>query len=155
MPGPGAEHDIQEHFFLTLGVYLRARGLGHLSGTSCYNLPLPNTTEELLCPDLSYVLPARRAAMPLRGSYLVGAPDLAIEIASPNDTHPELAAKAAIYMQAGVQLLWVAWPATRSIDVWRPTSPRQSMRTLTDADMLDGLDDVPGFQCAVSEIFAV
>lgn len=54
MPGPGAEHsDIQEHFFLTLGVYRRPNGLGRLSGTSCHNLPLPNTTEELLCPDLS------------------------------------------------------------------------------------------------------
>lgn len=94
MAGPGAQHaDIQERFFLTLGVFLRASGLGHLSGTSCYNLPLPNNTEELLCPDLSYVEPARCAAMPLRGSYLVGAPDLSIESASPNDIRPEIAAK--------------------------------------------------------------
>jgi Uma2 family endonuclease len=85
MPGPGAEHaDIQERFFLSLGVYIRDSGLGRLSGTSCYNLPLPNNAEELLCPDLSYVSyvsyvePARRAAMPLRGSYLVGALDLVI-----------------------------------------------------------------------------
>lgn len=93
--------------------------------------------------------------MPLRGSYLVGAPDLAIEIASPNDTPPELAAKAAIYLRSGVRLLWIAWPATRTIDVWRPTSQRQPMRTLSGLDMLDGLDVVPGFQCQVNEIFAV
>ena len=93
--------------------------------------------------------------MPLRGSYLVGAPDLAIEIVSPNETHPELAAKAAVYMQAGVRLLWIAWPATRTIDVWRPTSPAQPIHTLADVDTLDGPDVVPGFNCPVKDIFAM
>lgn len=75
MPGPGADHaDIQEWFFLTLGVYLRDQALGHLSGTSCYNLPLPGNAEGLFCPDMSYIGPARRSDMTLRGSYLVGPP---------------------------------------------------------------------------------
>jgi len=156
MPGPGAEHaDIQERFFLTFGVHLRNNGLGRLSGTSCYNLPLPGNAEELLCPDMSYIEPARRADMTLRGSYLVGAPDLVIEIASPNDTRPEVAAKMAIYLRAGVRLAWAAWPASRTIDVWRPTSPGQPFVTLRDADTLDGQDVVPGFQCPVREIFDV
>ncbi len=156
MPGPGAEHaDIQERFFLTLGVYLRSNALGHLSGTSCYNLPLPNNTEELLCPDLSYVEPLRRAAMPLRGSYLVGAPDLAVEIASPSDTHPEMAVKAALYLRAGVRLVWVAWPGSQTIDVWRPASPAQPVVTLQSADTLDGVDVVPGFTCPIRDIFAI
>jgi Uma2 family endonuclease len=155
MPGPGAEHtDIQERFFLRLGLYIRSTGLGHLNGTSCYNLPLPNNTEELLCPDLSYIEPARRAAMPLHGSYLVGAPDLAIEIASPSETRRDMAAKVAIYLQAGVRLVWVAWPGPRTIDVWRPISPGQPVVTLQSSDTLDGLDVVPSFQCPVRDIFA-
>jgi Uma2 family endonuclease len=155
VPGPGADHaDIQERFFLTLGVYLRASGLGHLSGTGCYNLPLPTNTEELLCPDLSYVEPARRATMPKRGSYLVGAPDLVIEIASPSDTPAQMAAKVAIYLAAGVRLVWVAWPTSRTVDVWRPSSPQQPT-ALGSADMLNGLDVVPGFRCPVADLFAL
>jgi len=156
MPGPGAEHaDIQERFFLIVGVYLRSHALGRLSGTSCYNLPLPNNIKELLCPNLSYIEPSRRVAMQLRGSYLVGSPDLVIEIASPSDTRTEMAAKVAIYLQAGVRLVWVAWPGSQSIDVWRLASPAQPAATLSSADTLDGANVVPGFTCPVGDLFAV
>lgn len=155
MPGPGNDHgQIQTCFVRTLGRYIQDHGLGILSGTSCVNLPLPNNNEELLCPDLSYVTPAREAVMTQRGSYLVGAPDLVIEIASPNDTHPMLAAKAQVYLQAGVRLIWVAWPASQTIEVWRPTAPTGPTTILTLADTLDGLDVVPGFACPVRAIFA-
>lgn len=92
--------------------------------------------------------------MPLRGSYLVGAPDLVIEIASPSDTRRELAATLAIYMEAGVRLAWVAWPGTQTADVWRPVSPAQPIATLLASDLLDGLDVVPGFQLPVRDLFA-
>jgi Uma2 family endonuclease len=155
MPGPGDRHaDIQERFFLTVGAFLRAHHLGHLKGTSCYNLPMPQNSEEVRCPDLSFVEPARLATMSLRGSYLVGAPDLVIEIASPNDTRPELARKVIEYLQAGVRLIWIAWPDTETIDVWRPASPRQPAQTLTISDSLDGIDVIPGIQCPVQDIFA-
>ncbi len=120
MPGPGIPHArIEERFFLTLGVYLRQHQLGRLMGTGCYNLPMPNSTEEIRCPDMSYIIPAREAILTWRDSYLVGAPDLVIEIASPpGDTHPEMTTKAADYLNAGVQLVWVIWPNTQTIDVW-------------------------------------
>ncbi len=77
------------------------------------------------------------------------------EIASPNDTHPELAAKAAVYMQVGVRLLWIAWPTAhhRRRGVQRPRP--ELVRALTDVDTLDGLDVVPGFQCPVKDVFAL
>lgn len=154
MPSPGDAHaKIQTRLVLRLGLYIETQQLGILTSTSCYNLPLPNQREDLLCPDLSYSRPEREAAMPLRGSYRVGAPDLVIEIASPNDTRPELAAKAAIYLEAGVALLWVVWPARRTIDVWRPASRSRPARVLTAADTLDGETIAPGFQCPVAAIF--
>src|SRR5579883_2085294 len=96
MPAPGNRHGkIQTRFILALGNYLMNTNQAVLNSTSCFNLPMPNNTEELLCPDISYVEPSREKTMPQRGSYPVGAPDLVIEIASPGDTHPELAAKCA------------------------------------------------------------
>jgi len=154
IPGPGNEHsDIQTRFTLTLGFFIRQNRLGILSGTGCYNLPLPNNTEEVLCPDLSYVVPTRKATMAKRGSYLVGAPDLVIEIVSPTDRRSDVSAKITTYLQAGVQLAWVTWPATRTIEVWRPSSPLQPLVKLGQQDTLDGLDVVPGFQCLVQDIF--
>ncbi len=156
MPGPGNEHsDIQANFFRTLDNYLLRNNLGKLSGTGCYNLPLQGNREELLCPDLSYVLPIRKAAMKKRGSYLVGAPDLVVEIASPGDSRPELAAKTAIYLLAGVRLVWIVWPKSRTIDVWRPTSPERPIATLAVGDELDGLEVIPGFRCSIGDLFAM
>ncbi|HLY32404.1 MAG TPA: Uma2 family endonuclease, partial [Ktedonobacterales bacterium] len=145
--------EIQARFILLLGAYLHDKGLGILNGTCCYNLPLPNNTEELLCPDLSYVAPARKATMPLRGSYLVGAPDMVIEIASPNDTRAELTAKTKVYLQAGVRLVWVVWPASQTVDVWRPPSSSQPQTTLHADDTLDGVDIAPGFACPARDVF--
>jgi Uma2 family endonuclease len=153
MPGPGNQHGgIQARFFLTLGLFIQQQQLGLLSGTKCYNLPLPGNTEELLCPDLSYVLPLRKAAMKQRGSYLVGAPDLVIEIASPGDTHPETVAKTAIYLRAGVRLIWNIWPKARSIEVWRQGAAHIPTSVLNENDHLDGLDVIPGFQCLVRDL---
>ena len=153
MPGPGSEHaDIQENLFMTLGNYVRANALGRLRGTSCYNLPLPHTGEELLCPDLSYASPSNTASMPMRGSFPVGAPEMVIEIASPSDSHPALARKVGIYLQAGVQLVWVVWPRAGTIDIWLPSAPHAPSATRGGTDLIDGAPVFPAFQCAVREI---
>lgn len=154
MPGPGQEHALlQSRLITTLGVFLIAHQLGELLGTGCFNLPLPDTTEELLCPDLSYTLPARQVTMPLRGSYLVGAPDLVIEIASPHDTRPELAEKAQTYLLAGVRMVWIVWPRSQTIDVWRNDTVGQPWQTWAATDQIDGLDLIPGFTYPVSDLF--
>lgn len=154
MPGPGREHGrIQSRLTILLSQYLTAHQLGSVVGTSCYNLPLPGNHEELLCPDLSYVLPAREAGVVMRGSYPVLAPDLVIEISSPRDTRPQVARKAAIYLQAGVQLIWVVWPESQTIDVWLPAAPARPTATLKSSDALDGLGVIPGFRCPVQAVF--
>ncbi len=153
MPGPGNIHgDIQTRFTLTLGWFIQQHHLGILSGTGCYNLPLPNNTEEVLCPDLSYVTPTRKATMAKRGSYLVGAPNLVIEIVSPTDRRSDIANKVATYVQSGVRMIWVTWPITQSIDIWHPETQQQPMH-LGLRDTLDGYDVIPGFQCPVQAIF--
>lgn len=155
MPGPGTQHgDIQLRLAALITPYLHAHHLGTLTGTGCYNLPMPDHSEELLCPDLSYVLPQRKATAPMRGSYLVLAPDMVIEIASPRDFRPQVQNKVQIYLAAGVHLVWVVWPHAQTVDVWRPTSLQAPIAIMADTDMLDGLDVMPGFACHVKDIFA-
>ena len=47
-------------------------------------------------------------------------------------------------------MVWVINPDTRTVDVHRRGLP---ITTLTDQDVFDGLDILPGFACAVSDIF--
>lgn len=153
MPGPGGEHGyIQTRLIRVIGAFLDAHQLGEVCGTACYILTVPGQPEEILCPDISYLLPLHAAAAPYRGSYQIAAPDLVIEIASPNDTHPKVLEKIKVYQSAGVRLLWVLWPGSKTVEVWRPNAPTPTT-ILTEHDMLDGVEIIPGFAHLVGDLF--
>ena len=153
MPGPGGVHgDIQSELARIMGNFLATHQLGKITSTACYYMPLPDGREEILCPDLSYSLPLRKATAPFRGSYQELVPDLVIESASPNDTRPAVTEKIAVYLAMGVRLIWVVWPQRKTVEVWRPgnVTPTQM---LTVANHLDGADVIPGFTHPVQAIF--
>jgi len=52
-----------------------------------------------------------------RKKFFPVAPDLAVEVVSPDRYHPEMAEKARLYLQLGVRLVWVTWPDSRQVDV--------------------------------------
>ena len=79
------------------------------------------------------------------------APDLAVEVLSESNTKAEMERKRHDYFSAGVRLVWLADPKTRTVDVY--TSEKKFTR-LTEADVLDGGDMLPGFQLSVREWFA-
>ena len=55
-----------------------------------------------------------------------------------------------MYLDHGVTLVWIIWPARQEVDVWRLGTP---MATLAQNDMLDGFDVLPGFSAPVSDLF--
>lgn len=145
------------HIALELSVLLvlfnRAHRTGWVQGTDCgYRLPLPggNTVRK---PDVSFVSFQR---LPNAGQFPAGypevAPDLAVEVVSPNDLVYELDTKINEYLLAGVRLVWIINPATRSVWVHRQngTSAR-----LLDTDELDGEDVLPGFRCSINQLLKV
>ena len=78
------------------------------------------------------------------------APDLVVEVSSPNDSHREINDKAMMWLRHGVRLVWLVHPATRTVEVHYGVARGP---TLVDGDTLDGGDVLPGFTCAVSDIF--
>jgi Uma2 family endonuclease len=83
--------------------------------------------------------------------YWPGAPDLAVEVVSPGDTYTEVEEKVEDYLQAGSKAVWVVNPQRRTIAVYRSLS---DVVILTERDILDAGEVVPGFRCRVNEIFA-
>ena len=79
------------------------------------------------------------------------APDLAVEVASPNDLGRELRVKVEEYLRAGVRLVWLVDPETRSIEVVRADG---GVARLYEQDELSGEDVLPDFRCRVAELFA-
>ncbi|HLY30661.1 MAG TPA: Uma2 family endonuclease, partial [Ktedonobacterales bacterium] len=124
MPGPGYDHAaIQSRLFELVNPHLRANTLGRLVGTGYFVLSTGEGQADVLCPDLSYTQPERLAQAPRRGSYPVVAPDLVVEIVSPTDRLSDVAHKTQVYLVAGVRLIWVIWPVSQTIEVWRSATP--------------------------------
>ena len=87
---------------------------------------------------------------PFRG-YSKVAPDLAFEIVSPNDLAEEVNEKVVEFLGAAVRLVWVVYPASRTVHVFRPNG---GAAYLLEADQLSGEDVVPGFSCRVADVFS-
>jgi hypothetical protein len=64
-----------------------------------------------------------------------------------------MAAKAHVYLDAGVKLVWVVWPKLKQVGVWRPGSTH-SIATIGVGDTLDGLETLPGFTYPLADLFA-
>ena len=107
-----------------------------------------------LAPDVAFVR-AERVPPPTSPIYEKAwplAPDLAVEVASPNQYRPAMARKAQRYLNAGTRLVWVVWPKRKEVDVWRPGDSKPSA-TLSVGDVLDGLDILPGFTYPLERLF--
>jgi Uma2 family endonuclease len=88
---------------------------------------------------------------PLPQTFADLAPDLVVEIASPNDAYTELRDKVDEWLQAGVQVVWVVDPQRRTVEVFQPDQP---IRVLREGDTLTGDPVLPDFQLPLSELFA-
>ena len=86
------------------------------------------------------------------GGWPKFAPDVAIEVVSPSNTPAALARKTEEYFANGTQAVWIADAGPRTVAIRRPG---QSERIFGPDDMLYGDPEIPGFACAVADIFAV
>ena len=77
-------------------------------------------------------------------------PDLVVEVVSPNDLAWMIDEKVADFLAAGVRVVWVVYPATRTVHVYRPGA---EAKRLTAGETLSGEDVLPGFACAVAQLF--
>ena len=102
-------------------------------------------------PDQAFVSQARlEANPPPERGYWELAPDLAVEIISPEDRAGEIEEKVRDYLQAGVRLVWLLYPLTRRAHVYAADG---SVRVILEERELDGEDVLPGFRAPLAELF--
>ena len=78
------------------------------------------------------------------------APLLAVEIESKSNTRSDLRAKALRYLERGTQMVWLVYPESRSVEMYRAGAAMQALRG--DA-VLEGGATLPGLRVALSDIF--
>ena len=100
-------------------------------------------------PDIAF-LRATRPPGPRRG-YYPGAPDLAVEVLSPDDRPGYVREKVAEWLEAGALAVWVVDPRTRSVALHAAGA---SPVVLAETDRIVDGDLLPGFDLSVRDVFA-
>jgi Uma2 family endonuclease len=131
-----------------LSNFVRPRNLGLITGEA----GMVRLASGLVrIPDVAFVswdrLPNRRVPSDPIPAL---APDLAVEVLSAGNTPGEMARKRQEYFAAGVRLVWLVDPETRSVEVY--TDPDQST-VRHEGDTLEGGVVLPGFALPLRELF--
>lgn len=102
-------------------------------------------------PDVAFFAreDAPRGRFP-KGAMIRIVPRIAVEVLSPSNTHREMDEKLDDYFRAGVRLVWLIDPESRTAQVF---SARNAMTTLDSTQSLDGGDVLPGFQLPLRCLF--
>lgn len=142
----------EEHGYIALNIgaeirnYLKKNRIGRASVETRYRPKDDNLNDRL--PDVSF----RRTDSDLvkRGPVL-GMPDLAVEIKSPDDSIKQMRESATYYLANGCQMVWVVYPDKTMIEVYQQES---DIQILFENDILYGGHVLPDFEMSVADVFA-
>lgn len=144
--GSKSHSRIQAALAAALHQYLRQHPGGYVAVELHCRLRVAGQ-EHFRLPDVAVVLGDEQPS----SRYLDRAPDLAVEIRSPEDSLAALHLKIAEYLENGARLAWLILPEERAVLVFTPNAPT---RTLVGEGVLEGGQALPGLQIPLSELFA-
>ena len=109
--------------------------------------------KSLLSPDVSFVSCGRLEEMMVAPQkFLVGAPDLAVEVISPSDLRSVVSLKLDKYLVRGTRLAWLVDPKKGTVEVRTADGSEVLNRR---SDVLTGGAVLPGFRCKLADIFVI
>ncbi len=149
MSPTGGEHGFLEfRLGRHLGNFVDERRLGWVTGgeVGLYTRRDPDTVRGA---DVVFVSRARLPERPSRG-YLAVAPELVVEVLSPDDRWQDVRAKLDEYFAVGVERVWIVEPKNQAVLVYR--SPVEFAR-LGLPDTLEGEGVLAGFRLPVAQLF--
>jgi Uma2 family endonuclease len=132
---------------LTLGQYVKQRSLGRVC-TAEPGFKLEREPDTVRAPDVAFIRSEKLPDPPPEG-YAQLAPDLVVEVVSPNDRPGEVLAKVGDWLNAGTRMVWVVDPGPRRVRVYRADG---SETVVSEEEALNGEDVVPGFRIPVASI---
>ncbi len=135
---------------ISLGSHVKAHDLGAVYAAET-GFRLAGDPDTVRAPDVAFVSRERLEEAGETEGYWPGAPDLAVEVISPGDSYVEVEEKVFGWLEAGTKMVVAVNPRKRSATVYRSLA---DITVLTETDVLDGGNVVPGFRLAVQEIFA-
>jgi Uma2 family endonuclease len=151
-PAGGRHNVVAGRLYTRLSTFAEERGLGiAFTDNLGYYLPIPGETRDTVrAPDASFVRAEQLPGGEIPIGFLRCAPDLAVEVLSPDDRPDELAARMRDYFAAGTRCVWVVDPDARTVTVHALDG---TMRTVAPHDHLEGEPVLPGFRLPIAALF--
>ncbi len=140
---------IANRISVRLGTFVEERSLGVVT-TAETGFQIGRDPDTVRAPDVAFVRAERLPAIEPLG-YFQGAPDLAVEVLSPQDRAGEAVAKVQDWLDADCREVWVVDPRTRTVTVYRGGN---EALVLHASDTLACGELLHGFSIPVAEIFA-
>lgn len=144
--GSSLHGGVSARLTIQMGSYVEARKLGAVYG--------PCTTYQIgdneRMPDVSFLSAARIPEEGETSKKWPLAPDLAVEVISPNETWEKVNRKVQDYFAAGLKAVWLLSPGLREVHVYESA---KTMKSLSEDEDLTHDALLPGFRCRVSDLF--
>ena len=128
--------------------FVEPRGLGEAFVETGFLIS--SDPDTVRAPDVALVLADRLPDSDLPSAYFPFAPDIAVEVVLRSDTLSTARQRALMWLDAGSALVWMLFPESRSVTVYRPNG---DITALGEDDVLDAAPVLDGFSVKVSELF--
>jgi Uma2 family endonuclease len=151
-PAGGRHGQVSVELVARIHLHVRERRLGLVfdSSTGFRLAGRKAGQQDVRSPDVSFVAAGRLPDDRAPAGFIELAPDLAVEVLSPDERRREVLEKVGEFLDAGTRLVWVLDPEHRTAAAYRSLT---EVRRLSENDCLDGEDVIPGFACVLADIF--
>jgi len=139
---------IESNIDYELGMFVRLHKLGRVSEgeVGIYTRRDPDTVRGA---DIAFISNERLSKRGKSG-FVDVAPDLVVEILSPDDRWNEVMQKLEEYLGIGARVVWIVDPETESVFAYRSMT---DVRRFEKSDALTADEVLPGFSASVAELF--
>ena len=148
-PSGGTHGKIAFSIASIIAAHIRGKDLGE-GFTAEAGFVTGRDPDSVRAPDVAFVSKERLPAGRVPDGFVDAAPDLAVEVMSPSDTAAAIQAKIEEYFAAGSRLVWVVYPDSRSVTVYRSL---HDIEVLHEGDELDARPVFDDFRVSVDELF--
>jgi Uma2 family endonuclease len=140
---------ITGRILMALSVHADKNSAGLVFGDGATYQCFLNDPEMVRKPNVSFIRAGRLPTNQFEHGHCRIAPDLAVEVVSPNELHIDLMRKLEDYFSAGVPLIWVVEPKQRLVTVYEQGG--KSIRQVREGEELTAREILPGFR--LSRVF--
>ncbi len=152
MSPAGFDHGrIAINLAVLLDRFVRENRLGVIAAAET-GFIISRNPDTVRAPDVAFVRKERLRDAPKRG-FFPGAPDLAVEVLSPDDTAAEVLAKVNDWLAAGTSQVWLVDPAHRTISIYRGRGGEESVSIFGKDDAITASEPLAGFSLKVADAF--